>query len=261
MMEKDRRQIEALDERNMAKAERSIKKLRPLRDAPLAAILPIPSCCQSRSKQTELHEEQEDPLITSEKEKEDQTGQVEAQLRNIGIDFAATTANLIAANARTTSENIIHKNSLLGKYQEAAEALKREKPNTWTYSELCYVLDRTYNQWQSGDGSEENMANRRRTNHSRNFSSASHDTVETADPTEPHESQYDSIVRKHNGKPFLEFGCAIENFFNLERSLIRLFLALSAIALVQMGIFWSIYEYNKFEKSSLLSFLQFSSFG
>ena len=57
MMEKDKKQIEELDERHMAKAERSIKKLRPLRDAPLAAILPILSCCQSRSKQTDLHEE------------------------------------------------------------------------------------------------------------------------------------------------------------------------------------------------------------
>ena len=142
------------------------------------------------------------------------------------------------SSARTTSENIIHKNSLLGKYQEAAEALKREKPDTWTYSELCYALDKTYNQWQRGDASSEN---RRRTSHKRNFSSASRDTVESADPAEPEESQYDSVVRKHHGKPFLEFGCAIENFFNLERSLIRLFLALSAIAVIQMGIFFAIY--------------------
>ena len=47
MMEKDKRYIEKLDERHMAKAERSIEKLRPLRGAPLADILPIPSCCKS----------------------------------------------------------------------------------------------------------------------------------------------------------------------------------------------------------------------
>ena len=44
-------------------------------------------------------------------------------------------------------------------------------------------------------------------------------------------------MKKHKGNAFLEFGVTGENFFSLERSMIRLFCFLSLIAVAQMTIF------------------------
>ena len=46
MMEEDKKDLEELDDRHMAKAERAIEKLRPLRDAPVEEIIPILKCCK-----------------------------------------------------------------------------------------------------------------------------------------------------------------------------------------------------------------------
>ena len=46
------------------------------------------------------------------------------------------------------------------------------------------------------------------------------------------ESKFEIISKKHDGKPFLEFGVAIESFLNLELSLIRLFAFLTFLACI-----------------------------
>jgi len=45
--------------------------------------------------------------------------------------------------------------------------------------------------------------------------------------------------KRHDGNPFLEFGIAFENFFNLQVQLIKLLSIITLLALIQIGVFAS----------------------
>ena len=73
---------------------------------------------------------------------------------------------------------------------------------------------------------------------------------------------YEKLLKKHKGNAFLEFGVSSENFFNLERSLIRLFCYLSLFAIVQMTIFACFFEDREVEDDhTTWSPFSFASFG
>ena len=85
---------------------------------------------------------------------------------------------------------------------------------------------------------------------------------EDSDESHDKETKYQQLLKKHNGNAFLEFGVTGENFFSLERSLIRLFCFLSIIALVQMTIFACFFSEGIITGDhSLWSPFSFASFG
>ena len=67
--------------------------------------------------------------------------------------------------------------------------------------------------------------------------------------------------KEKSKNPFIEYGVAFENFFNLEFSLITIFALLSLVAIFQMAIFFS-YDSGKInEDSTILDRLTFASLG
>ena len=85
---------------------------------------------------------------------------------------------------------------------------------------------------------------------------------EDSDESQDKETKYQQLMKKHKGNAFLEFGVTGENFFSLERSMIRLFCFLSTIALVQMTIFACFFSEGIITGDhSLWSPFSFASFG
>ena len=70
-------------------------------------------------------------------------------------------------------------------------------------------------------------------------------------------------MKKVNNKenPFLQYGVAIENFFNLEVQMIYIFFILTLLTLPQMGIFAAYNSNGNYMSSSFLDSLTFSSLG
>jgi len=66
-------------------------------------------------------------------------------------------------------------------------------------------------------------------------------------------------MNKNN--PFLEYGVAIENFFNLEVYLIKIFCVLTLLALPQMVVFASYNSNASFTNSSITDAVSFASLG
>lgn len=66
-------------------------------------------------------------------------------------------------------------------------------------------------------------------------------------------------MNKNN--PFLQYGVAIENFFNLEVWLIKIFFVLTLLSLPQMIVFASYNSNASFQESSFLDSLSFASLG
>ena len=61
--------------------------------------------------------------------------------------------------------------------------------------------------------------------------------------------------------PFLEYGTAIENFFNLECHLIAMFFVLTLLAIPQMAVFLSYNAIRDFEQAGVLDQFSFAAFG
>ena len=61
--------------------------------------------------------------------------------------------------------------------------------------------------------------------------------------------------------PFLEYGVAIENFFNLETALIRIFFVLTLLCIPQMVIFACYDSFKGYQNSNLLDRISFGSMG
>ena len=62
-------------------------------------------------------------------------------------------------------------------------------------------------------------------------------------------------------KPFLDYGAGIENFFNLEVALIKIFGVLTLIAIPQMAIFASYNSYSSYSNNAWFNVLSFGSLG
>ena len=74
----------------------------------------------------------------------------------------------------------------------------------------------------------------------------------------------DTTRRKKKSKrnnPFLEYGTAIENFFNLECHLIAMFFVLTLLAIPQMAVFLSYNAIRDFEQAGILDQFSFAAFG
>lgn len=51
-------------------------------------------------------------------------------------------------------------------------------------------------------------------------------------------------MKKHDNKPYMELGSSIENFLRIEQSLIRIFCAITVLAILQMLIFRSFWSFS-----------------
>ena len=62
-------------------------------------------------------------------------------------------------------------------------------------------------------------------------------------------------------KLFLEYGIAIENFFNLQKSMIKIYFILTLLAIPQMAVFASYNANASFQFSSVFDMFSFGSLG
>ena len=98
--------------------------------------------------------------------------------------------------------------------------------DNWTYHDLCINLDYAYEESQDNylDYLPKNMR------------------TESEIVSEAKKAHKKKSNKKEN--PFLQYGTAIENFFNLEYALIKMFAVLSLLALIQMVIFLTYNDTN-----------------
>lgn len=239
-MREDKKELQNLTETERNAVQRLIDEDHPLQDILVWVALPCLKPCRRHLPKCIPKQSQED--ATEDFEEEQPEPSVFDLAAGGTFDFVHKAANSAVTEAKEEQA------SQLLKYQLAAQQLI-EKNKDYTHEEMCQALNAVYEEKEEPSISEETK------NHDEPMDlNASKDGPASEEPRQKKKK------KEIDSNPYLQYGVAIENFFNLEVALIKIFFFISLLSIPQMIILGT-YNDNVNQAVGLLDVISFASMG